>query len=892
MNGNITVFDRIRENSPFVRAIVKFLNSALYPFLFAVLCAISGVNGKDIYLPIIYFLTAVCLFGGLFSRDLKVFLVPAFLIYYSIGMDVAPDHYTQIDLLERPFFDMSSLKHLLICLALLITVLTYRLISTGVIKDILHKRGIFLSGILLIDAALLLNGAFTHDWHIANLAYGLFTALPLTVFYCLFLGVIGSSENGISYACKTLVATGFSVFLQVLILAYRFNECDNLFIRYANGTIHSVNRYHFTNSWGLPTIIAAVAAIAIPAAMYLAHSHRFPLFGYVSSAVFFSVTVFLNTRSAMAVGIFAMIVCFICLCGKCKNKIFNRIFTVILIISVAAMLYRLLSSPSEETLLLLKRLKKVLRLNTGVGAETFLSGRLTFWKNGLEAFKNAPVFGSGFMYGAEGAADVYFKMYHNTVIEFLGSMGIFGIFAFAVHIKHGVEVLVRRFSADKLMLLLVPISLLGMSMADNFFFYPNFQLIYAAFLACAEISLENKRSKRIADTKRLHDGKRPHVVFTFVEAGKGHIVPTRTVCDAFRKKYGDRCDITESYFFTETGNKNLESSEKLFTAAVRGHNHTPIMSIMCRLANIIAGDTFMLYFLFTYTVSGIRSRGPALKHLYELDADVIYTAHWSIPFHVNRMKKDRPYTVFFCPDIIPNGAFNVDCNRFLISNDVGCKHAKSIRMFAGGNITRIPFPARPEISALRSADKQALREALGLESIFTVSLSDGGYGIARMEKTVDFILKYADVPMNVIAFCGTNKKLYNKLCQLKDTNPYVKLIPFEYTDKITEYIAASDLFVGKGGANSIAEPISLGVPVIITRCITYVERWIKNYYVKITGGAMYIPNAKKAALEICALAHSKRRLAILKKPLQSIPDSEYNAEKTADIIWESVEGIN
>ncbi len=888
MNGNVTVFDRIRENSPVISGIVKFQNSAFYPFLFAVLCAISGVNGKEIYLPIICILTAVSIFGGLFSHDLKVFLVPAFLIYYSIGMDVSPEHYTCGDFKYRPFFDMSSLPYLLICLTLLITVLTYRLISSGVIRDILNRRGIFLSGILLVDAALLLNGAFSPDWHIANLAYGLLTAVPLTLFYCLFLCVIGNSKNGISYACKTLVAVGFSVLLQVIILAYRFNIYGNFLIRYANGSIHSINRYIFTNSWGVPTIIAAVAAVAIPAAMYLAHSHRFPLFGYISALLFLSVTFALNTRSAMIVGVLVLLMCVIALCGNCKNKTANRVIASFILISAITAVCYLLHTENEAVTELLSKIKQALRLNTSVGAETFLTGRLAFWKMGIEAFKDAPLFGSGFMYGADTAADVYFKMYHNTVIEFLGSMGIFGLFALAVHIKHGIEVLLRQRSADKFILLLVPVSLLGMSMADNFFFYPNFQLIYAAFLACAEISLENKRAERLSRLKKPLKGKKPHVVFSYVEAGKGHIVPTRTVCDAFRKKYGGMCEITESRFFTETGDADLESSERLFTSAVRGHNLTPVMSVLCKLANLIAGDTFMLYFLFTYTISGMRSSRPALKHVKELDADLIFSAHWSIPYHVNRLKKDRPYTVLFCPDIIPNGAFNVDCNNFLISNDTGYKHSKSIRMFAGGNITRVPFPARPEIAALRNADKQDLRKKLGLDNVFTVALSDGGYGIARMEKTIDCLLDCADVPMNLIAFCGTNAKLYTKLCASKDKNPNVRLIPLEYTDKIAEYLAASDLFVGKGGANSIAEPISLGVPVIITRCITYVERWIKNYYVKKTGGALYIPNAKKAAREICKLAHSPRRLAILKKPLANIPDTEYDAEKTADIIWESV----
>ncbi|MBQ1934393.1 MAG: hypothetical protein II370_05270 [Clostridia bacterium] len=153
VNGNATLFDRIRDASPVISAIVRFQNSAVYPFLFAVLCTISAVNGKEIYLPIIYLITALSVFGGLFSSDLKVFLVPAFLIYYSIGMDVPPEHYRRWVFDYRPMFDMSSLPHFLFCLALIIATLVYRLTRPNV-KQIIRKRGIFLSGILLIDAAL------------------------------------------------------------------------------------------------------------------------------------------------------------------------------------------------------------------------------------------------------------------------------------------------------------------------------------------------------------------------------------------------------------------------------------------------------------------------------------------------------------------------------------------------------------------------------------------------------------------------------------------------------------------------------------------------------------------------------------------------------------------
>ena len=101
-----------------------------------------------------------------------------------------------------------------------------------------------------------------------------------------------------------------------------------------------------------------------------------------------------------------------------------------------------------------------------------------------------------------------------------------------------------------------------------------------------------------------------------------------------------------------------------------------------------------------------------------------------------------------------------------LSADVGERKISRIRMYAGGNITKIPFPARPEIAELKGKKVQ-LREELGLDKDrFTVSLSDGGYGMARLGDTVEAILERADLPITVVALCGTNEELCKRLTEL------------------------------------------------------------------------------------------------------------------------------
>ena len=47
----------------------------------------------------------------------------------------------------------------------------------------------------------------------------------------------------------------------------------------------------------------------------------------------------------------------------------------------------------------------------------------------------------------------------------------------------------------------------------------------------------------------MESNKKYKVLFPFVEAGFGHIMPLKSVSDAFEQKYGDKVEILKPYFF-------------------------------------------------------------------------------------------------------------------------------------------------------------------------------------------------------------------------------------------------------------------------------------------------------------------------------------------------------
>ncbi len=889
----MTVFDKIRQRNSFVSKLVKLQNTAFYPALLAIICVISATNGKEVYLPCMWIITAITVFTGLFTDDLKIFIAPAFMGCFTIGMDVSDKYFSTMATAHQPPFDLSSGWQIILCALIIVAVLVYKLISFGYIKEMLIKRGIFFWGIICIDIALITNGLFSPEWSITTLLFGLMLAVALTLFYMLFITLLSHSRDGIAFACKTLVFLGLAVVAQVAIIAYKLHLNDYLFV------YGKLNRHMLSLAWGPATVAGAVVVMAIVAAIYLMHSRKMPLLSFAAAVFFWVFTVLIDSRAAILFGAAVIFIGLIACCFSGRNKKVNRGLAIFSVSSVVLLVLYLVLLHPDGLSHTLDRIMDILRFDLDFDSpsniNSFFSSRLTLWEDGFSDFLSAPVFGTGFMYGfatpSLASSNLFENMYHNFFIQLLGSMGVVGVFMMLIHFKHILEVAIRRFSTEKFILLLIPIVILGMSMVDNFFFYPSFMAFYACFLAAAELTLEKNRQKVLDNLKTLDPDRKPRVVFTYVEAGKGHIIPTRSTCDEFKKYYGDKCEVIESKFFTETGDPNLEKTEVLFRKAVQNQNRSPLLSWGCKLGNLIGGDTFALYALLKLSRSGIKTNPRAVKHVAELDADIIYSAHWSIPFYVNQLKGKRPYTFCFCPDVYSNGAFNVDCNNFLISKDVGYDQINRSRMYAGGNITQIPYPMRPQTAAYKPQEvKDACREKYGIaKDAFVVALCDGGYGMARLEGTVKQLIKTAKKPITLLALCGTNHELYLSLDKLSKTTPaHVQLIAVDFTDKMLEYLACADLFSGKGGANAIAEPASMGIPIIITKCITYIEKGTKKYYVNKLHGALYIPSCRRAAKKILEFADNPELLKPLRDNLNDDSEKTYNAKASADLIWQRI----
>lgn len=477
---------KLQKRPKFIDAIEKFQLSGAYPVFFAVLCAISGLGNKYVYLPIISVLALSILFSVFFVRDNKVFITPIFMIYYALGTD-SPKAFVDSKGNVTAAFDPDGFMGICILAAIIVIPFLIRFITDGSIAYAFKNRGITFYGIAGLNIAILLGGIFSEYWSPVNIAYGFALIAGLDMFYLVLYPTVKRADRTIiTYLCRILVLTCLLIATQVILLVLKLNE-QGLFLYFSpwNGR-WVIQREYVAMSWGISTIIGASSVVGIPAALFLAKQERFPALYYLAALVMWGGAALTNSRSSMLAGLAFLIVGIIIISFSGKNKRCNLMFSIslvsVVILTFVLACRELINSEHREEILyglstLLERFKSV-------------DDRISIYDAGIKDYLIAPIFGVGWNKGALSPElrfnNFYSNMYHCIVIQMGASAGTVGLLALIFHVKDIFILAFKRISLDRIFLLSIPAIILLMSLVDNFIFYLNIQIFYVAFLALAE----------------------------------------------------------------------------------------------------------------------------------------------------------------------------------------------------------------------------------------------------------------------------------------------------------------------------------------------------------------------------------------------------------------------
>ncbi|NDV62509.1 glycosyltransferase [Puniceicoccales bacterium CK1056] len=115
---------------------------------------------------------------------------------------------------------------------------------------------------------------------------------------------------------------------------------------------------------------------------------------------------------------------------------------------------------------------------------------------------------------------------------------------------------------------------------------------------------------------------------------------------------------------------------------------------------------------------------------------------------------------------------------------------------------------------LSAGERISLRQQLGLEQDrFTVFLATGGYGANHHLRFLKELLKQAD-RVQVIAVCGRNRKILDRVRNWAKSNPQLKMHIEGYSSRMSQFLQISDTVITRGGANTTMEALHFGCPVI------------------------------------------------------------------------------
>ena len=141
---------------------------------------------------------------------------------------------------------------------------------------------------------------------------------------------------------------------------------------------------------------------------------------------------------------------------------------------------------------------------------------------------------------------------------------------------------------------------------------------------------------------------------------------------------------------------------------------------------------------------------------------------------------------------------------------------------------------------LQVQDKACSRKALGLENCFTCLVSLGGEGVGGRPHDLLRTLRELDFPVQIIVIAGRNVTLERELAALAAHDPLLHVEGF--VNNMADFVAASDVVIGKTGPAAVFESLAVGRPVLAPHRTGSIESQM-TYFLERRALGRYVPNA-------------------------------------------------
>lgn len=467
------------KNSELGKRIVEFLMGTYYPIVVAVLVVIGHVFNLEFYTNIPNFLMVT---AALFLCDtIRPAVMFAIAFVYQISVKYGPG----LPNFSTYLFTGWRLVILLILGIMLVCGILYFLIANRCFEGFGLRSTPLLIPLILLSSAFLLNGAFSGMWLLSSFLHGACQAVMFTALFLLFyLGLRRDKGSEI---------VSYFTYASMLTAVILICEVANVYITGGVIVNGEAVKDDILFGWGIWNTAGASLSLLIPMCFLGVMKSKYSAVYFAVATLAYLAAVMTLSRNALLVGGIAYCACAVASCFVGRYKKVYRIVVALGVLAVCAFAVLLWDKIS---VLLADFLERGFSDN----------GRYELWKTGIDNFLIAPLFGTGFFqYVSDTFVSANFvpKLAHQTFIQLLSCMGIFGLAAYLYYRVASLVPFVKRPSVDKSMLLASVMVMLCMSLIDNFIFRFLHVIHYSIALAIGFIIYE-QQCKKESELKPLN----------------------------------------------------------------------------------------------------------------------------------------------------------------------------------------------------------------------------------------------------------------------------------------------------------------------------------------------------------------------------------------------------
>lgn len=449
---------------------------------------ISNYVGLDIF--VIYYVCIAGILIALLLDDVTPIISLFIMMNVVISEKNSPsEHMRQIGLGSATYYTSTAITvQLAVLIGLWVLALMYRAIV--MVKNKKFKITPMFFGLCGLAAALMLNGVGGGNYDLRDLAYGAMIGLLLLFLFFVIKDNVKISEENFVKIAYYFVA--ISVLLLVeLAVTYLTRPVivDGTFVR---------EQIEF--GWGPCLNMGGWLLFCIPAVLYLARKYKYGYLFTGYSIVLLLGIVLSSAKSAMFGAVIIYPLCLIPLFKGGKNRLLH------LFVLGAAALIAIIAAAS-----LWQKLARLFSdlFSSFVNEDGSLNGngRMEIWGMAIDSFKYGPVFGGGFFDNRTGLFDLRYMQtsgiesiipifYQNTLLQFLGSCGIFGLLAYVIHRVQTIACFFSNVNYDRSFIATVLLAIIGLSLVDCYFFSLLPTTVYIALVAVLVASGKKYKSKK------------------------------------------------------------------------------------------------------------------------------------------------------------------------------------------------------------------------------------------------------------------------------------------------------------------------------------------------------------------------------------------------------------